>query len=253
MVEDAHRHRRRWRWRLGVGVLAGSTAIVGGVALAAGFFSQPGAPDDTPLSAIVIATRTGTATIELGPAPVGATNVSLTLTCLTAGTFGYPDGSSMSCTSTDLTQPAIDRTSTEVVPLHAGVPTVTITASPSASWTLHAVYISRVITSWGTNANGQTYGVQNKSGTPDLVAVSFDGGAQHGYVKASDLACASGQSEVHSPTEALAWDAASKDRNVVVPVYKSDGATQIGTFTVGDASDSNAKTVPVSSLYSSCS
>lgn len=56
-----------------------------------------------------------------------------------------------------------------------------------------------------------------------------------GYGKASDLNCASGLDTVHSPAEALAWDKASEDRNISVPVYKSDGTTVIGTFVVGHA------------------
>ena len=252
MIEDDPRRRTRWRWRVGFGVLASSTVLAGSAALAANLLFQPGAPDDTPLGAIVTATRTGTATVALGPPPAGATNVSLTLTCLTAGTFGYPDGSSMSCSSTDLSQPATDPTSSEVVSIALAAGSVTITTSPNASWTLKAVYINRVNTPWGTNANGQTYGVPNNSGSPDLVAVSIDGGTKQGYVKASDLNCASGQSEVNSPAEALAWDAASKDRNVSIPVYESDGTTQIGTLIAGDASGPDAQTVPVSSLYSSC-
>lgn len=252
VVEEEPR-RRRWRWRVGAGVLAGATALAGGVAFATGLFSQPGAPRDTPLSSVVTVTRTGTATVELGPAPPGATNISLTLTCLTVGTFGYPDGSSMSCTSADLAQPPpIAQESMEVVPLEPGEHSVTITASPNASWTLQAVYINRVITPWDTNANGQTYGVPNKSGTPDLIAVSLDNGTQQGYIKASDEACASGQDEVHSPAEALAWQAEGKDRNVSIPAYESDGTTVIGTFIVGDATGPGSYTVPVASLDASC-
>ena len=64
------------RWRntgivigLGVGLSVG-----GGVALATGVFSQrqPGAPSDTQLSHVVSVTRTGTATIDLGPAPTSS-------------------------------------------------------------------------------------------------------------------------------------------------------------------------------------
>jgi hypothetical protein len=252
--EKPHVRRRRRHWRLGIGMLASSTALAGGVAFAAGLLTQPGAPRDTPLGSIVTVTRTGTATVGLGPAPAKATNVSLTLTCLTVGTFGYPDGSSMTCSPADLAKPPpIAQTSIEVMPLRPGEHSVTITADPNASWTLQAVYINRVTTSWATNANGQTYGVPNYSGLPDLAAVSFDGGMQQGYVKASDLDCASGQSEIHSPAEALAWSAASKNRNVSIPVYKSDGVTVIGTFTAGGASGPDAHTVPVASLYKTCS
>jgi hypothetical protein len=243
--------RRRRHWRLGIGMLAGSTVLAGGVALAAGLLNQPGAPRDTPLANIVTVTRTGTATVDLGPVPADATNISLTLTCLTVGTFGFPDGSSMSCSPTDLAQPPPSaQTATEVIALRPGEHSVTITAGPTASWTLQAVYINRAITRWATNADGQTYGVPNQSGTPDLVAVSFDGGTRQGYVKASDLDCASGRSEMHSPAEAFAWE--SKNQNVSIPVYKSDGVTVIGTFTSSGASGPDPHTVPVASLYPTC-
>jgi hypothetical protein len=253
VVKETKHFQWRWSWRLGLGALAASTALAGGVAVATGVFSQPGAPSDTALGNVVTATRTGTAIVELGPAPAGTTNISLTLTCLSVGSFGYPDGSSMSCSAEDLTHPApLDRTSMEVVPFQPGGHSVTITTTPGASWTLQALYINRVVTPWATNAGGETYGVPNKSGWPDLISVVIDDGQQHGYVKSSDLDCASGRVEVHSPAEALEWDAASKNRNVSVPVYESDGSTIIGTYLVGEASGRGSLTVPVSSLYPEC-
>lgn len=246
------RRRLRWRWRAGLGVVAGTTVLAGGAALAAGLLSQPGAPVDTPLANPVIVTRTGTATIDLGPAPTGATDVSLSLTCLSAATFYFPDGSTMSCSPADLRQRALYRQADEVVPLAPGQHTVTIKTSPGASWELQAAYVNRVVSPWATNARGETYGVMNKNGSPDLVAVVIDGGKLDGYVKASDLACASGQDVVRSPAEALAWDRASEDRNVSIPVYKSNGTTVIGTFVVDHATGPGAKTVPLSSLSLGC-
>jgi formamidopyrimidine-DNA glycosylase len=69
------------------------TIAAGGVALATGLFSLPGDPIDTQLGSVVVATRTGTATIDVGTPPVGATDISLALTCLTAGSFDFPNGS----------------------------------------------------------------------------------------------------------------------------------------------------------------
>jgi len=249
-VERTPRLRRRWRWRLGIGVCAGSVFVGGGVALAAGVFSPPGAPLDTQLGNIIVVTRTGSATIDIGPAPATATNVSLTLTCLSVGTFDFPDGSSMTC-SPPLSTAAGSGQSTEVIPLQPGQHTVTIDTSANASWRLQAVYVNRVTTSWGTNASGQTYGVTNQNGTPDLVAVSIDQGKVQGYVKASDINCASGNYVVHSPAQALAWDAASKNRNISIPVYESDGKTVIGVFVI-DGGGSDATTVPLSSLSLGC-
>ena len=249
-VERTPRLRRRWRWRLGIGVCAGSVFVGGGVALAAGVFSPPGAPLDTQLGNIIVVTRTGSATIDIGPAPATATNVSLTLTCLSVGTFDFPDGSSMTC-SPPLSTAAGSGQSTEVIPLQPGQHMVTIDTSANASWTLQAMYVNRVTTSWGTNASGQTYGVTNQNGTPDLVAVSIDQGKVQGYVKASDINCASGNYVVHSPAQALAWDAASKNRNISIPVYESDGKTVIGVFVI-DGGGSDATTVPLSSLSLGC-
>ena len=252
-VEATQPRRRRWRWRVGLGVLAGSIGVAGGAALAAGLLSQPGAPVDTQLGNLVSVTRTGTATIDLGPASAGATDVSLTLTCLSAGTFYFPNGSSTNCSPADLRHPPpAYRQTIEVVPLAPGQHAVTIKASRGASWALQAAYINRVISPWATNARGETYGVVNQDGTPDLVAVVIDHGELQGYIKSSDLDCASGLDAVHSPADALAWDKASEDRNVSVPVYMSDGTTVIGTFVVGHATGPDARTVPLSSLSLGC-
>src|SRR5665213_2878138 len=123
-VRDTPRARRRWRWRAGTGVFLGLTVAAGGVALASGIFTLPGAPVNSPLGNVVTATRTGSATIEIGAPPAGATDLSLTFTCLTAGTFDFPDGSSASCGAADLIRPPIYRTSIDVVPLTVGVDNV---------------------------------------------------------------------------------------------------------------------------------
>jgi hypothetical protein len=243
--------RRRWRWRAGTGVFVGVTLVAGGVALASGVFNIPGAPVNTPLGNVVTATRTGTATIGLGAPPATSTDVSLSLTCLTPGTFYFPDGSSSSCAASDMSRPAIYRTAIEVVPLAPGVDSVTITTGANKSWTLQATYVNQVTTAWGVNAKGETYGVQNQSGTPDLIAVVIDQGTVHGYVEESELSCAAGGG-VNSPAEALKWDKESQNRNISIPVYESNGTTVIGTFITGDAAGPEAVTVPLSSLDLGC-
>ena len=248
-VQDTARVRRRRWWRLGPGIFAGLTLMAGGVAVAAGLFSPPGAPTDTSLGAAVSATRSGSATIDLGPRPAGATDVSLTLTCLTPGTFDFPNGSSVSCSAADLSNPTVAPQASEVVPLSPGIDTVTIDTSANASWTLRALYVNRVTTPWGINANGQTYGVANQNGTPDLIAVVINQGKTQGYVEASELNCASG-GDPKSIAQALAWSA--QNRNISIPVYKSDGTTIIGSFIIGGATGPNTKTVPLSSLSLGC-
>ncbi|HEY5266871.1 MAG TPA: hypothetical protein VIJ40_08670 [Acidimicrobiales bacterium] len=251
-VKVAPRVRRRWRWRMGTGMLVGLTLAGGGVALASGVFSPPGAPVDSPLGNLITATRTGTATIDIGIPPTTATDLSLSLTCLTVGSFEFPNGSSMSCDAADLSHSIpIDRQASEVVPLTVGVDTVTIRTSANATWMLQVTYVNQVTTAWGVNANGETYGVTNQNGTPDLVAVVFNHGNTHGYVKESDLNCAAGGG-VASPAEALAWDKVRQNRNISIPVFQSDGVTIIGAFVLGDATGSDAQTVPLSSLSLGC-
>ena len=251
-VNDTLHARRRWRWRIGAGSFVGLTLVAGGVALAAGVFSPPGAPVDTPLGNVVTATRSGTATIELGPPPATATSVSLSLTCLSVGKFTFPNGSYASCDTADISNPPDLRQISEVVPVTSGMDSVTIKTNATASWTLQAVYLNRVTTPWGINAHGETYGERNQNGTPDLIAVVIDHGTTQGYVKATDLRCASGE-DVASIAQALAWDTASANRNVTIPVFESDGTTVIGTFVLGNASGPDATTVPLSSLSLSCS
>lgn len=251
VVKSTPSARRRWRWRVGTGVFVGFSLVAGGVALATGVFSPPGAPVDSRLANIVTATRTGTATIDLGAPPATSTDISLSLTCLTVGTFYFPNGSSENCDTSDMSQSPLYRTASEVVPLTPGADSVTITSSVNHSWTLQATYVNQVITPWGTNANGQTFGATNQNGTPDLVAVVIDHGTTDGYVKASDLSCAE-SGDVKSPAEALTWDKESRIRNISIPVYESDGTTVIGTFIMGDATWRGAVTIPLSSLSLGC-
>jgi hypothetical protein len=57
---------------------------------------------------------------------------------------------------------------------------------------------------------------------------------------------------VESLSEAANWDKVSQDMNVTIPVYQSDGVTEIGTFFVGHATGPSARTVPLSSLSLGC-
>ena len=251
------RQRRRFgftKWQLGLGFLAGSTVLAGGVAVASTLLSQapPGAPLDTPLAHTVVASRTGTSTVALGVAPKGTNSISLTLTCRSPGVFEFPDNASESCSTEDLAQPGGGgQQATEVVPMGPGQRSVTIVATPGASWSLRATYIKRVITPFGINANGQSYGQMNSSGSPDLVQVVLKKDGHQGYAKSSDLDCASG-GNVKTLADAAAWTAFAKTHNVSIPVYESNGTTVIGSMDTGTPSGPGITTVPVSSLYAQC-
>ena len=87
-----------WRkhLRFGAGIFVGTTILVGGGAIASGLLPLRGGTQITDLAATVIETHSGASTVELGLAPDGATNIFVSLTCLTEGTFMFADGASMS-------------------------------------------------------------------------------------------------------------------------------------------------------------
>ena len=82
---------------------------------------------------------------------------------------------------------------------------------------------------WPVNSRGQTYGTP--TGTPydyqepDLIKVRATIG-KTGYALRSDL---EGQTPA-SPAEALAIQATQANADREIPVYESDGITQIGVF-----------------------
>ena len=250
IVQQEPRRPRRRSWRLGAGVTVGVLIAAGGAAFASGAFNPPGAPSTTPLGSTVTATRTGTATIDLGPRPAGANDVSLTFTCLSAGTFRFL-GDRVICSSDDLSEAPIYRQASTTFPLPPGLRSISVTTSPGASWTLQADYVSQTVTAWGINSHGQTYGVMDSHGIPDLIAVGIPRNGVQGYVKASDNRCATG-GDVSNPAQAIAWDKASANRNISIPVYMNDGTTVIGTFIVGDAKGPAVQTVPLSESHLVC-
>ncbi len=197
---------------------------------AAAILNQPGGTQVAELTSPVTTTHTGTATVELGHAPRGATHIRMNLVCLSAGTFTFPDGASMSCSATDATQPARYRTSEYSIPLTAKQHSVTITTSPEATWTLTATYASEHVTAWATNPRGDSYGAINGNGTPDLIAVIATNGKE-GYVFATDLAHADGSDQnFTSPDQARKWQRDRQGKTISIKVYLSDGTTRIGTF-----------------------
>lgn len=214
--------RRRW------GALAGAIVAIGlaggGVAVATGQWVLPGADSITTLGGPAAVTHTGSGDIDLGDRPEEATHIRVELRCLTEGTFWFADGASMTCTATDAANPAA--LTQYDLPLGAGQTTTSITtSSPAARWTATAWYITSEPTPWATNANGQTYGVMNADGEPDLIAVEATNG-RTGYVYAEEL---SGPLP-SSPEEAATW---TPPPSRSIPVYEADGTTVIGEFTVG--------------------
>lgn len=186
----------------------------------------PGGTEITTYGAPVTATYTGTATLDLGERPEEATGVDIELTCLSSGELTYPDGASQQCSAAD----GGEENPGWVVALGPGVEEVTITATAGASWRATTTYVSTRTTAWGVNAKGDTYGVENQSGTPDLIGVVATNG-RTGYAYSEDLENASGPPPT-SPEEAYARQSANAGTTFSVPVYESDGRTRIGELTI---------------------
>ncbi len=90
-----------------------------------------------------------------------------------------------------------------------------------------SVYSATPAPARGTNQRGQTYGsaegARSDADAPDLVAAIGDG-REVGYVKKEDLAGAM----PHTPAKAAVHRGAKRS----VALYKQDGVTKIGTFTI---------------------
>lgn len=207
---------------------------------------QPGGTLVTHLSERLTVTGTGTGTVELGPRPAGATGVAMVLDCLSAGEFRFPDGAGMACEGSDAGRQSVSdedyAAASYVIDLAQGTEEIEIrTATEGARWRLTTTYVSTELTDWGVNAKGETYGVENVNGSPDLTAVIATNG-QTGYAYGADLAAAHGP-EPTSPDHALEMQEERAGQSVSVPVYESDGETVVGEFVIDFATGSDEATV----------
>lgn len=233
-VAGRHRPRVR-RWWVGAGML-GALVVAGGTAFAVTALVEPGGTVVTSRAEPVEATRTGTSTVELGPVPDGATHVALQLTCLDAGRFVTDSGPSMTCTDEDALREAADLAAGRPtgmswsVAVPAGDRSVQVTTDPGARWHLLATFVDEVVTEWATNANGDTYGVANEHGVPDLVQTYATNG-RVGYVSTQEVEELTGGLP-SSPAEAIEGQQEREGKTFRVPVYESDGETVVGELVI---------------------
>lgn len=226
------RQTKRTRVWLGASILAGAGVLGGVGAAAAGLFTIPGSPQVSPLSTPVSSSYEGTATVELGEPPEGATGIQMDFACLTAGRFQYQDGSASTCSAADAG--TTGAWSGYLVKLAPGQQSVTFTTEPGNRWQLTAKYVNVEITDWGTNEDGKSYGAQNENGTPDMIAVLATNGTP-GYVYRTELEEADGTAAMKtfkSPADALAWQEARHGKSFSVPVYDTTGKTVVGEFVI---------------------
>lgn len=213
----ASRLQRRQRRTRGLSFTLGSVALVAVLTGAAIVVNNlPGTTTVTPLGEIVFSgSFTGTANVELGNPPADAAVVILDVTCTEGGRMEVPLTGEGHTVWWDCDNP-IRKDTGHIrdgrLPA-AGTTYITITADPGTEWSVTARYGSSDTTPWGVNANGQTYGVPNENGVPDLVAALATNGVQ-GYTLDEEMATFEGEGFIN--------------------VYKSDGTTVIGQFRIGD-------------------
>jgi hypothetical protein len=211
-LQRSQRHARRVVAVLGT--IAGAVVLTGGAILAIGF---PGETTTTPIGGVVSGTYTGTASVDLGAAPADAGAVILDVTCIQGGGVievrlngRNAESVSWDCDVRKDTTHIIDGKLPD-----PGTTTITITADPGTQWTVTAQYATTSTTEWGVNANGQTYGVPNENGVPDLTPALATNG-KVGYIFNREL---------------LSFEGGEGTINV----YESDGTTVIGQFFIGNS------------------
>ena len=116
---------------------------------------------------------------------------------------------------------------------YTGAATLDLGNAPAGANTIDLVvtYLSRAATDWAVNARGQTYGVVNDRGIPDLIAEDATNG-RSGYISRKELEAAD-RGNSTSPEEALRDQAQRAGKTITIPVYEADGTTVIGRFAIG--------------------
>jgi hypothetical protein len=214
---NASRLQRRQRRTRGLSLTLGSVALVAALTGAAIVVNNlPGTTTVAPLGEIVFSgSFTGTANVELGNPPADADVVILDVTCTKGGRMEVPVKGEGASIWWDCDNP-IRKDTVHIrdgrLPA-AGATYITITADQDTEWSVTAEYGSSDATPWGVNANGQSYGVPNEYGVPDLVATLATNGVQ-GYTLNEEMTAFEGEGFIN--------------------VYKSDGTTVIGQFRIGD-------------------
>ena len=219
----APRRRRMW-WTVAA---ISSLGLVGAGAATAALTAPPGAPVIAVVGSPVTAEHSGTAAVPLGLIPDGATDVAVTVTCLTDGSFTFAkdaeNSTGLGCSADSSPEQPLVR-----MPAFNGRDAVTIETTPEVRWKSTVTYTHVDHTDWAVNAAGETYGVTKENGEhPDLVsAVGRDdaGDEVQGFIRWTE---AEGRTLGAAPSPTPADTASSRD---TIPLYASDGRTPIGTF-----------------------
>ena len=212
---------RSHRLALGLAVGAGAVALLTAGALVVATV-LPGMQIVNPTGPTVTQSYIGSSRVDIGEVAGDANAVQITIQCTSPGAFdvsyfgddGMATGTLWVCGVGEGRAPVGTPTPMDVLTLVDGQVDVQVTTDAETTWTASVQFVTAETTEWGINANGQTYGVPNNNGVPDLEGV-YASNCEVGYVYSNHL----------SP--------ADPDGRLAIPVYKSDGVTVIGEFWIG--------------------
>ena len=232
-LRERPRHPLRRRVLLGIGGFTLAGALVGGGGAMAGVWHLPGEATDAVLSEWRTVAGTGSRDVDLGAAPEGSTWLSVRITCVDEGEIYTElggDGLSMACGAGDV---GLETSGSPTFALDSGSEQLAVTAAEGVEWKLAYRFVDREFTPWKTNANGETYGVLNENGAPDLEAVG-DSEGHVAYIRGTER-----QAQLEfppsdaTPAELDAFNLEHADDVTTIPAYKSDGVTIIGEWVTG--------------------
>lgn len=208
--------RQQRRARIAVSIASVAAIAVTTSAAAVVVAGLPGTTTTAAVGRTTTATHTGPALIDIGQAPDTAGAVIVDVRCLNdVGMIQVPTvgdgGTGLICREKG-TMRIVDGRLPE-----RGTTTFSIEASAGTRWTATLQYANAVTSDWAVNDKGQTYGVPNASGHPDLVPGTADNGRK-GWVL---------------------WNEPDGG-----DVYESDGTTVVGHWTVRVAEE-----VPLDQRY----
>ena len=209
----------------------------------------PGEPIVSLLGELTTVAVEGTQTITLPAVPTGATHVRVSVACVTAGTISWgfdPSGNNPSsgCSASDVRvkQGATDSAGWMDFELVDGNDTFYIGANDAVAGIVSFQFLNYIETDLGVNARGETFGVvRDGKPVPELQSAwgtDDSGAAVLGYVRATDFEAFGPDwpGQPSNPTEALVWQQerdAKYPNGWDIPVFDSDGITEIGRFHIG--------------------
>ena len=192
-------------------------------------------------------TVTSPVEVPFADRPAEATHVRVTVTCLTVGTIAWgtdPSGNNPTSSCTASHGRSASGTAWLDLPLDESTTTLFVKPEGQATASVTLQYVNYIPTLFAVNEHGETYGSgESDQGLPDLILVEATGTAGdtiRGYARVTDMNPSiwgpdhTGNPATHE--EAVQWAAELEDKypnGWDIPVYESDGTTQIGTFHIG--------------------